>query len=63
MKQNVRISRKMLQILLDRITSSLSLSIPLKDFKCYGGGGGGGGGWGGGGGGGGRVPISSDEAD
>ena len=42
MKQNVRISRKMLQILLDRITSSLSLSIPLKDFKCYGGGGGGG---------------------
>ena len=43
MKQNVRISRKMLQILLDRITSSLSLSIPLKDFKCYGGGGGGGG--------------------
>ena len=49
MKQNVRISRKMLQILLDRITSSLSLSIPLKDFKCYGGGG--------------RVPISSDEAD
>ena len=43
MKQNVRISRKMLQISLDRITSGFSLSIPLKDFKCYGGGGGGGG--------------------
>ena len=40
MKQNVRISRKMLQISLDRITSGFSLSIPLKDFKCYGGGGG-----------------------
>ena len=42
MKQNVRISRKMLQISLDRITSGFSLSIPLKDFKCYGGGAGGG---------------------
>ena len=40
MKQNVRISRKMLQILLDRITLGFSLSIPFKDFKCYGGGGG-----------------------
>ena len=38
MKQNVRISRKMLQILLDRITLGFSLSIPFKDFKCYGGG-------------------------
>ena len=31
----------MLQILFDRITLGFSLSIPFKDFKCYGGGGGG----------------------
>ena len=42
MKQNVRISRKRLQILLDRITLGFSLSIPFKGFKCYGEGGGGG---------------------
>ena len=53
MKQNVRISRKRLQILLDRITLGFSLSIPFKGFKCYGEGGGGGGG----------HPISSDGVD
>ena len=36
MKQNVRISRKRLQLLLDRITLGFSLLIPFKDFKCYG---------------------------
>ena len=50
MKQNVRISRKRLQILLDRITLGFSLSIPFKGFKCYGEGGGG-------------LPISSDGVD
>ena len=35
MKQNVHKSRKMLQILHDRITLGFSLSIPFKDFKCY----------------------------
>ena len=44
MKQNVRISRKRLQLLLDRITLGFSLLIPFKDFKCYGEGGGEGGG-------------------
>ena len=36
MKHNVRISRKRLQLLLDRITLGFSLLIPFKDFKCYG---------------------------
>ena len=31
------LSRIMLQILLDRVTLGFSLSIPFKDFKCYGG--------------------------
>ena len=48
MKQNVRVSRKRLQILLDRITLGFSLSIPFKAFKCYGE-------WG--------LPISSDGGD
>ena len=43
MKQNVRISRKRLQLLLDRITLGFSLLIRFKDFKCYGERGGGGG--------------------
>ena len=34
-KQNVRVSRKRLQILHDRITLGFSLSIPFKDFKWY----------------------------
>ena len=42
MKHNVRISRKRLQLLLDRITLGFALLIPFKDFKCYGERGGGG---------------------
>ena len=52
MKQNVRISRKRLQLLLDRITLGFSLLIPCKDFKCYGERGGGRG-----------LPISSYGGD
>ena len=55
MKQNVRISRKRLQLLLDRITLGFSLLIPFKDFKCYGERGGGGRGRG--------LPISSYGGD
>ena len=52
MKQNVRVSRKRLQILLDRITLGFSLSIPFKAFKYYGE-------WEGGGG----LPVLSDGGD
>ena len=55
MKQNVRISRKRLQLLLDRITLGFSLLIPFKDFKCYGEREGGGRGR--------RLPISSYGGD